>query len=109
VTPRLRRLPALVARVLAGSMPGVAEVRITGASLELVGPRGLGLSWLDAAWTITADGRIAWPENRSGPGVTPGPADLATGDRDKPDPAGDQPARGAYHQATGLTSPKAVR
>lgn len=109
MTARLRRLPGLVARILAGSMPGVEGLAITAAGLELVGPRGLTLAWLDAAWAIDPDGRISWPKSRSGPGVSPGSADLATGDRDKPEPTGDQPARGAYHPPVDLTSPGGER
>ncbi len=98
---RFRRIPVLVNRVIAGSMPGVKAVAINAEGLELVGPRGFSVSWADTAWGIEPDGRISWGKQRSGPGVTPRPADLATGDLAEAGSTEDQSA-GAAYPAIGL-------
>ncbi len=106
MTSRFRRIPALVNRVIGGSMPGVKAVAISAEGLELVGPRGFTVSWADRSWEIEADGRLSWPKQRSGPGASPRPADLATGDPAEAESTEDQSARAAYpviglRQATG--------
>lgn len=108
---RWRHLGALCTRVLTGGFAQVLTVEISRDVVQLRGPNfmAITLDARDPAWEIEPDGRISWPERRSGPGITPGPADLATGDQDKPKPSADQAPSPAYHQAADLTSGEGKR